>query len=307
MAIDSWADALRVHKLNHPRCTHLQLTLGQPGDIGPLVRLIQRHIPKGKAWHLHGSPPCQLLSSGNQTSRNGSKGMHLVLWFLQLAKACRPNSWSMEQVPAAYRNVVNLGKFDFCAIVDAANYGLPQNRKRLYVGQGWHLPEITSPKPFVSVGARLPLLQTIDGGTHIRGYQNTQPVRDKSGRHLGNRALHGLEGFRSLSKPSYTLCARQALQLYRYSRGKLMVLRKLTVPETLALQGFPETYRFPPTLPIGTRHKLIGNSLSPLMAHLIIQFRFIPSISSAKTLRRAGATLVNNRSWHSTFNAIQVL
>lgn len=48
-------------------------------------------------------------------------------------------------------------------------------------------------------------------------------------------------------------------------------LRKLTEYECLALQGFPESFRFPPELTLSRRYTLIGNSVSPKISEIIAQ------------------------------------
>jgi site-specific DNA-cytosine methylase len=39
----------------------------------------------------------------------------------------------------------------------------------------------------------------------------------------------------------------------------------------LILHGFPPNYRFPHAVALGMRYKMIGNSLSPLVAALILR------------------------------------
>ena len=61
LAIDTDAHALHYHRINHPTAKHAQLRLGPQSD-DRLAELIRAHVPAGRAWHLHGSPPCQLFS-----------------------------------------------------------------------------------------------------------------------------------------------------------------------------------------------------------------------------------------------------
>ncbi|MHB1952620.1 MAG: DNA cytosine methyltransferase [Sulfobacillus sp.] len=265
LAIDSWGQALEVHALNHPDAQHLQMELG--GDIAAMVRLIHKYLPPGASWHLHGSPPCQLLSNANRHNHSESGGMRLVNWYLNLVRACRPDSWSMEQVPAAFKHLGSrLRGFDNALLVNAADYGVPQTRRRLFIGNGWRLPP---PCGEQSLAACLPHLQR--EGTHIKGYSNTRSVRDFQGRHLGNRQLIGLEGLKSLDVPTFTLCASGPLQLYRVSNNTAQKIRNLTVDECLTIQGFPSGFRFPGGVPDGTRYKLIGNSVCPLLSYLLIR------------------------------------
>ena len=66
LAVDSWGEALRVHRRNHYRgtvhvCTTLpsKLPLPFPG--------------KGERWHLHGSPPCTTVSTAQYAQEPGEE------------------------------------------------------------------------------------------------------------------------------------------------------------------------------------------------------------------------------------------
>jgi DNA (cytosine-5)-methyltransferase 1 len=278
LAIDSWSAALEVHRLNHPNSGHIKMELG--GDnLRSVAALIKRHIPSGRRWHLHGSPPCQLLSVANRNTSNASKGMYLVRWYLDLVRLCQPDSWSMEQVPAA-RKYLDCRQFEFCEIINAMDYGIPQTRKRLYVGNGWNIPAKRQPASLLSA---LPHL--VHEGTHIRGYTNTRSQHDQNGRHIGNRKVQGMEGFKPISQPTFTVCANgpRNLQLYKLNQTKrtIQYVRDLTVQEHLVIQSFPPKYKFPNHMTNRIRHKLIGNSLCPFLAFLIIShIRKPPSFSS---------------------------
>jgi DNA (cytosine-5)-methyltransferase 1 len=264
LAIDSWSEALATHKLNHPRCAHLRMELG--GDLQKTAQLILEHVPRGKRWHLHASPPCQLLSSANRMNHNPAGGMRLVYWYLDLVRACRPDSWSMEQVPAAAKYLTEAGVR--CNVVDAADHGVPQSRRRCFAGEGWSLPQPLGRK--VSVADVLP--EVCKMATHIRGNSNSRAMY-RNGQHLGNRRLSGWEGFRPITEPCVTLLGHgRRLQLYATARnGQPALVRDLTPHEYLVLQGFPRNYAFPPTLKHREIYKLIGNSLIPRIACLIIR------------------------------------
>jgi site-specific DNA-cytosine methylase len=313
LAVDSWPAALAVHALNHPRSAHALLKLGGssgPGSLGNVAALIARHVPAGGQWHLHGSPPCQNLSVANAKYRDAAVGKRLVVWFLRLVQLCRPTSWSMEQVPGALRVLPRPERFPFCRVVELASLGLPQLRRRLYVGAGWTLPAHPPPDlarqvlPWVqrrgaagtaelaanSVAAWLPALAK--EGTHLSGY--TKYVKDRANkpvaplgafaplaaaRGTGRPVERGaaMPGLRPLRLPAYTLCAQPwPLKLFRAVSRPVAggigarLVRPLTVAEMLVLQGFPAEYRFPEATARGTRFRMIGNSLSPLVAALIV-------------------------------------
>ena len=154
LAIDSWSAAVKVHRLNHPSTPCLCIELG--GDIAATASLIRFYLDKDAHFHLHASPPCQALSNASYLA-NKNDGLVLVDWFLELVQYMKPDSWSLE-------NVLPLGKFlterkvPFVNL-NAAHYGVPQLRKRVFAGDGWIAKESHSKEQFVSVLEALPYLE----------------------------------------------------------------------------------------------------------------------------------------------------
>lgn len=262
LAIDCWDDALETHKLNHPKTAHINMKLG--GNLTECRNIIMKHIPEGANWHLHGSPPCQSLSVANRNSGSVEKGMFLVNWYLDLVQLCEPMSWSMEQVIAAEKYLSPLGYRTY--ILNTADYAVPQTRRRLFIGEGWNKP---SELGQVSLVEKIPSLEM--EGDLIKGYKNTVSVRDKNGQHFYNRKIKGLEGFKTIYEPTYTLCAAGPLKLYNMGAdGEPNKVRDLTIAECLVIQGFPRNYRFPKGMSKTSIFKQIGNAVSPPIAYLIM-------------------------------------
>jgi site-specific DNA-cytosine methylase len=213
-------------------------------------------------------------------------GMRLVYWTLDLIAACRPDSWSLEQVPAAMKHLQRENVP--CKIVDAADYGAAQHRRRCFAGQGWTLPPPLHGVQ-LSVAAVLPHVAKI--ATHVRGNSNSRALYHQNGTHLGNRRLQGWEGFRSIHEPCFTLLGHgRRLQLFAADgRGRPVLVRDLTSQEYLVLQGFPKAYAFPSRISSRERYKLIGNSLVPRIAYLIVQSAMrLDHKTMAMTMRKQG-------------------
>jgi DNA (cytosine-5)-methyltransferase 1 len=97
---------------------------------------------------LAGCPPCQgfsVLRTRNGSKRNRDHRNDLVHQMLRFAREFRPKAIMMENVPGlmGQRPLVNLcdglralGYVVTCAIKDAANYGVPQRRRRLILLAG---------------------------------------------------------------------------------------------------------------------------------------------------------------------------
>jgi site-specific DNA-cytosine methylase len=260
LAIDFWDRALVAHKHNHPDAFHQQMSLG--GNLQETKELILKHVPDKKNWHLHGSPPCQNLSVANRTAGDAKEGMRLVYWYIDLVKLCAPTSWSMEQVIGArhYLESYNLPQFH---IINTSDYLIPQTRKRLFIGAGWTLPP---PLGTITLSEKLPNLKK-EKIMYVKGYSNTRSIH-KNGVHLGNVPNVGLQGFRTIDEPTFTLCAAGPLGLYDAHQNKI---RSITIDEALRIQGFPSWYKIPEELGKGDGFKLVGNAVAPPIAYLIMK------------------------------------
>ena len=64
MAVDSWDDALEVHKKHNPDTLHLLMKLGTTKAKKTIIELLPR-LKRGDRLHIHASPPCQNLSMMN--------------------------------------------------------------------------------------------------------------------------------------------------------------------------------------------------------------------------------------------------
>jgi site-specific DNA-cytosine methylase len=205
LSCDFWEEAVKVHKINHPGIPCLQLKLGSPSDW----KLIKKYIDKypNHHIHLHGSPPCQALS--NASSTDPSKGMPLILHFLDLVEKLKPDSWSMENVVPMRKR---LPEGTPSVVLNSADYGVPQTRRRCIAGKGWLANPSHSKEEWVSVIQSLPHLEE-ELITHLQGYSRTRPVM-KKGKHTGvNTPRLPPDGCKTLDQPSYTVCAA-SMNLY---------------------------------------------------------------------------------------------
>ena len=92
LAVDAWDKAIECHASNHPDATHLCMKL-PPEDPLPLP-------PDDSKWHLHGSPPCTIVSKANQlrNPQHHKDAVALIKWFIDFALESSCASWSLEQV-----------------------------------------------------------------------------------------------------------------------------------------------------------------------------------------------------------------
>jgi len=131
VAVDCWEPAIRLHRHNQPNVLMVNHELGTLWYDVQMIRKYLRRYPDHHV-HLHGSPPCQALS--NASSTDASKGMKLVLHFLDLVNAIQPDSWSMENVPPVQKRLPDGIP---SLILNAADFGVSQTRRRCIAGEGW--------------------------------------------------------------------------------------------------------------------------------------------------------------------------
>ena len=140
---------LAVHSANHPKTRHILADL--------------RHAkPRGRAEVLWASPPCQDFSIAG--GRAAGRGRDKLMWeVVRFARRLKPRLILVENVPPVHRwadwdawcaAMRELGRLAH-TVMDSADYGVPQRRKRRYiVVRADRAPEW--PWPTHGAGAPLP-------------------------------------------------------------------------------------------------------------------------------------------------------
>lgn len=133
-ACDLSADAAATHRLNLGGMSHA-------GDIDDLVET----IPTQGVDLVIGGPPCQGFSRGGHMSRGDERSRH-VWTFLSVVERVQPSVFVMENVaslatnprfaevvPALKDEARSLGYDAEVWVLDAADYGVPQRRERMFL------------------------------------------------------------------------------------------------------------------------------------------------------------------------------
>ena len=158
VAIDFWEPAVLLHRHNQPNVLMVQHKLGDFQKDDDLIRKYLSRYPNYHV-HLHGSPPCQALSNASKT--DPSEGMGMVLHFLDLVEHIQPDSWSMENVVPMRKR---LPEGTPSVILNSADFGVPQTRRRCIAGEGWEAIPPHSKEEWRSVLDALPhLADEIEG------------------------------------------------------------------------------------------------------------------------------------------------
>ncbi len=274
-AANHWPDAVTWHRANHPHAQHVCQDL---------------HNANWEAVPAHdillASPCCQ----GHSKARGKTNGnpqhdaSRATAWaVVSAAEHHRPPVIIVENVPEfvhwqlfpAWQSALNaLGYQLTPEVIDAADHGAPQNRKRLFLVATRsrspialtlpHEPPIPA-KSFIdfSIGRWSPVekpnrsaatLQRIRNGRQRFGERFLMPYY-KSGSGLTGRSLH---------RPIGTITTRDRWAVVDGNR-----MRMLTRHECRAAMTFPDNYQLPDNHRLAIH--LLGNAVCPIPASKIIR------------------------------------
>lgn len=270
-AVNHWPVAVASHALNHPRTQH---HCEDAAVIDP-TRLPAHDV-------LAASPSCTGHTRARGVEQPHHDAARATAWcVVRVAEAQRPRLVVVENVaelrawvlyPAWRLALESLGYRLTETIIDAADCGTPQERRRLFV-VGTRGRRAIAPR--VEPRAHVPAREVIDleGGAWrpwreyaAASVERIEAAQRRQGReclvpYYGSPSSHA---GRSLDRPIGTLTTRDR---YVVVRGD--VARVLTVEEQLALSGFPRGYRL-----TGTRRDRVaqvGNAVPPPLAAAVLR------------------------------------
>jgi DNA (cytosine-5)-methyltransferase 1 len=261
-----------------------------------------------------GGPPCIEFSTSKGARGNVLEGLELVQAYLRIVHYMKPKWWVMENVPRVTKFLPDVIPLSWIGldqdgtlaipvrnVFNAAEYGVPQRRKRFLMGS------YPVPKPTHSVtkqsevnlgegdlptaptlGDILKSLPSSTGFAHKRGYVDPNYgfelaiedltdqchetwIDDREAERLrGLKLEHPYMGKMSfpddLASPARTVVATQL------GRETLVIddagrFRRPTVREVATLQSFPFTYQFFGSA--SARYRLVGDAVPPLLGYAI--------------------------------------
>lgn len=238
-----------------------------------------------------GGPPCQPFSIAGKRKGKRDVRADLIGHFIRLVGELRPSAFLLENVP----NLASISDGEFLSeveaelrslgysvdhtIVSAAQYGVPQNRKRLVVlgvrGAGtvrFPSPTHGTPdQPYISTAEAIDDLPDAGefGETGIFNHEPTLHSSDMVERlstlQPGKRERGSFHDRLHPERPSYTLRAGSGnfspLRPVHYKHHRV-----ITVRESARLQGFADEFRWPDRIPRLQQYRQVGNAVPPPLA-----------------------------------------
>lgn len=294
-AVDIAEIATDVYSANHPSAHVWTRNLR---SLSPQLVMETLGLLPGKLDLLAGCPPCQGFSTMRTLRRSSSvhdKRNSLVAQFGRYAEALLPRSLMMENVPGLAddpaldrlrRRLERLGYSLTSGVLDAADYGVPQRRRRFVMLGIRNAEPVRFGEPSKRATVRdalatLPRAGYSHDPAHDHGEQRSERIRDRIARvphdgggqkdlpvehqlacHRRTRGFFDVYGRMWWDKPAPTITSG----CINPSKGRFLHPnedRAITVREAALLQSFPADYKIPLTHGKYAAADLIGNALPP--------------------------------------------
>lgn len=281
-AANHWRAAVDCHAANHPETAHACQDLHQADFT---------EVPAHDI--LLASPSCQGHSRARGKDRPHHDAARATAWaVVSCAEVHRPELVVCENVPewmdwvlwpAWCQAMAALGYTLAPHVVDAADYGVRQNRRRVIViGTRSRHPfqlqqRTTRQRPFAPcIDWQAPRWRKIDKTLAPATLQRISHGRYMFGRKFLISYYGNTKTARSLFRPIGTITTKDRWAVIDGDR-----MRMLSVEECRAAMGFPASYQLPTSSTLG-KH-MLGNAVCPPMIAQILR----EVVSAATSMREA--------------------
>ncbi len=313
-AVDVDPAAVETYRANHQKVKVWERDIR---DLAVSEIMSCLNIKEGGLDLLAGCPPCQGFS--RMRTRNGPAPVDderndLLFEFVRLLEGLLPKSVMIENVPGlmydwrmakTYQKLGELGYRWDCNVVDAADYGVPQRRRRMILMASrlgnitipnrkykrrsvWHaIGDIPTPtksrkalhrllaKHGFAVQERIKRIPK-DGGSRLSLGMEEQLPCHKKNQYIGFKDVYGRMAWDKVAPTLTRFCVNPSKGRFLHPEQD----RAITLYEAALLQSFPRSYKFPTELGRGAIASMIGEALPPLLAerqarHLLKHLRSV--------------------------------
>jgi DNA (cytosine-5)-methyltransferase 1 len=293
-AVDNSPLAIQAYRMNHD---HVRTWRRDIRRLDPSSVAAELEIEPGELALLAGCPPCQGFSTIRTRRRSTNvedRRNGLVAQFARWAEVLRPQALMMENVPGLADDIrltrmmgrlKRLGYGLTTGVLDAADYGVPQRRKRFVLlalldDEVAFAPSAATKRTVRDAIGHLAEPGDSDDPLHDHGEQRSEKVRARIA------AIPPEGGLRQLDESYQLDCHRRTAGFYDVygrmrwdepaptitggcinpSKGRFLhpeQNRAITLREAALLQSFPGNYELPLDRGKYRAAELIGNALPP--------------------------------------------
>jgi DNA (cytosine-5)-methyltransferase 1 len=297
-AVDVDPLATRSYRENHPDTVMVEEDIK---SVRAAVLLQRAGLQKRRLDLVAGCPPCQGFSS--LRTFNGARRVNepmndLVFEFVRIVEELNPRAVMLENVPGLFDDerlvavesrLADLGYNCSSSIFDAAEYGVPQRRRRMILLGAQEFEPKFGRRLYKPMTVRAALCgldppsksadplhnYKVRRAPHVSdlikkipkngGSRSSLPDEEQLACHQACAGFHDIYGRMSWDEPSPTItggCINPSKGRFLHPQQN----RAITLREAALLQGFPESYRFSMERGRYPAAQMIGNAFPPALA-----------------------------------------
>ena len=309
LGIDINGTAANTFKSNFPQANFINKDIREITFL-ETDKIIERR--KGRRLLFCGCAPCQPFSKQNRQKKENDNRIHLLIEFQRFVEHYLPDYVFVENVPGMqtfkiegsplemFLSALKENGYQYeCKVISAADYGVPQPRKRLIVMASLHRkpvwPATTNGKgkaPYSTVGEWIKGLKPLNAGevdendpdhcaaklssvnlerikkTPMGGGRECWPEHLKLNchkKHSGHTDVYGRLSYDKMSVTLTTRCTSYSNGRYGHPEQN----RALTIREAACLQTFPKDFKFEGNFV--EKAMQVGNAVPPLLAQKLAE------------------------------------